>query len=281
MRATRRAAAVVLCLCLAAPGVSAQRPPPDARLDPGLPDDLQGVGIEQHLDAPVPLELVFRDEHGRSVRFGDYLGDRPVVLAPAYYTCPMLCSVVLNGLASSLDVLAFDAGSEFDVVVVSFDPRDTSDEAMARKKSHLARYNREGAEDGWHFLTGEQDSIDALTEAIGFRYRWDPERQEFAHASGIMVLTPDGRLARYFFGVEYPPRDVRLALVEASENRIGTPVDRLLLYCYRYDPATGKYGAVVMNILRLCGVATLLGLGALILFLRPRHGRRKRAEEAV
>jgi len=266
----RVVAAVLLGLLLAS-SAGAQQPPQDVQLSPGLPSELQNVAFEQRLGDPLPRDLVFLDETGRPVRVGDYLGERPVVLVLAYFTCRVLCHEVLNGVASSLAVLKFDVGDQFDVLTVSFDPRDTPEAATAAKRGYLQRYGRPDTESGWHFLTGDEPAIRELTEAVGFRYEYDPRLDQFAHASGIVVVTPDGRLTRYFYGVEFAPRDLRLALVEAADNKIGNPVDQLLLYCFQYDPATGKYGAVVMNILRLAGAATVIGLALLILLLRRRR----------
>ncbi|MCI0488270.1 MAG: SCO family protein [Blastocatellia bacterium] len=249
----------------------AQKPPTDARLDQGLPAKLRNVGIDQRLNERVPPDLTFRDEQGKTVLLGDYLGRKPVILALVYYRCPLLCNQVLAGLASSLGVLSFDVGKEFDVLTVSFDARETPEIAAAKKEEYIERYKREGAAAGWHFLTGDQAAIDALTRAVGFRYEYDPETDQFAHASGIQVLTSDGKLARYFYGIEYAPRDVRFGLIEASQNKIGSPVDQLLLYCYHYDPATGKYGAVVMNMVRVGGVITLICLIAMMLLLKRRN----------
>lgn len=240
----------------------------------GLPKPLRDVGIDQRLNEQLPLDVTFRDEAGRTVKIGDYFGSKPVVLALVYYSCPMLCNQVLNGLSSSLDILRFDVGKEFNVVTLSFDSRDTTELAMKKKEEYLKRYNRPGASEGWHFLTGDQQSIDRITEAVGFKYDYDEETNQFAHASGIMVLTPGGKLARYFYGVEYYPKDLRLGLIEASENKIGNPVDQILLYCYHYDPMTGKYGAVVLNIMRLAGVVTIITLIALFIILRRRDPSR-------
>lgn len=240
------------------------------------PKGLEGVGIDQHLDEQVPLDLPFRDEAGRAVRFGDTFGKRPVLLALVYYDCPMLCTQVLNGLVSALSVISFDAGKEFDVVVVSFDPREKPADASAKKIAYLSRYKRPGADAGWHFLTGEAASIAALTKAVGFRYRYDAELGQFAHASAVYVLTPGGRVSRYFFGIEYAPKDLRLGLIEAAGGRIGTPVDQILLYCFHYDPKSGKYGATIVNIVRLAGGATVLAL-ALSLWLMSRRSRRLHA----
>ncbi|HET6898577.1 MAG TPA: SCO family protein [Vicinamibacteria bacterium] len=233
---------------------------------------LRDVGFDQHLGDVVPLDAVFRDESGRTVKLGDYFGRRPVVLSLAYYECPMLCTVTLNGLASALDVLSFDPGRDFEVVTVSFEPKETPALAAAKKASYLRRYKRPGAAAAWHFLTGDADQIRRLTDAVGFRYVWDDATRQYAHASSVMVLTPDGRLARYLYGVEYAPKDLRFAIVEASQGRILSPVDRLLLYCYHYDPALGRYGKSVMAMLRVAAVLTLGGIGAMIFGLRRRDG---------
>jgi len=242
-----------------------------------LPPDLQEIRIDQNLDAQVPLDLAFTDSGAGAVKLGDFFGRKPVVLALVYYECPMLCTMVLNGLVSSLSVLPFDAGDQFDVVAVSIDPGEGPELAAAKKAEYLARYGREGGAAGWHFLTGREEEIRRLASAVGFRYRYVPERDEYAHASAIMVLTPQGRLARYFYGIEYPPRDLRFALVEASENRIGSLADQVLLFCYRYDPATGKYGAATYALVRTGGVLTVLGLGAFVLVMRRRERGRQRA----
>ncbi|HYE66586.1 MAG TPA: SCO family protein [Pyrinomonadaceae bacterium] len=242
----------------------------------GLPPALRDVRIEQRLNEQVPLELEFLDEAGRTVQLREYFGSKPVVLALVFYECPMLCNQVLNGLVSSLRTLSFDVGKQFEVLTVSFDPRETPAQAAAKKQTYLQQYKRSGAAEGWHFLTGDEASIKRLTEAVGFRYHYDAAKDQFAHASGIMVLTPEGKLSHYFYGIEYAPKDLRLALVESSANKIGSPVDQLLLYCYHYDPATGKYGAVVMNIVRLGGVLTLIGIAALLLLLRGRSWRQER-----
>lgn len=240
----------------------------------GLPAALKEVKIEQKLDQQLPLELAFRDETGQSVKLGQFFGNKPVVVALVYYDCPMLCTQVLNGMVTSFRVLPFQIGNEFDVVTVSFDPRETSALAAAKKKvyvDYLPEKMRAGAQQGWHFLTGDQASIDALTEAVGFHYRYDEATKQFAHGSAIMLTTPQGRLSRYFYGVDYSARDLRLGLIESSQNKIGSRVDELLLFCYQYDPATGKYGAPVMRIMRIAGVLTLLGIVAMLLFLKPRH----------
>jgi protein SCO1/2 len=225
-----------------------------------VPAPLSRVAFEQRLNEQLPLELPFKDENGRAVKLGDYFGRKPVVLAFVYYECPMLCTQVLNGLEGALRVLNESVGNEFDVVTVSFDPRETPVLAAGKKKAYLERYQRDGAEQGWHFLTGEQASIDALTKAAGFSYAWDEETQQFAHASGIVVATPAGRLSRYFFGIEYAPRDLKFALMESTSERIGSLVDQVMLYCYHYDPAKGNYGFVAMRAVRLGGAVTLMAL---------------------
>jgi len=240
------------------------------------PYQLTQVRIDQKLDSQVPLDLHFRDEAGRVVRLGDFFGQKPVVLSLVYYECPMLCTLVLNGMVTSFKVLSFDVGKEFEVVTVSFNPRETPQLAAAKKQSYLKRYSRPNAEKGWHFLTGDQDQIAKLADAVGFRYSYDPKTEQYAHASAIMVLTPKGHVARYYYGIEYAPRDLRLGLIEASANKIGSPVDQVLLYCFHYDPMTGKYGLVVRNVLRLGGITTVLLLGGFITVMlrRERHARR-------
>lgn len=257
-----------------------QGPPPmsSETTSDGKPRVLEDVGIDQKLDTQLPLDLIFRDESGATVRLGDYFGKRPVVLSLVYFNCPMLCNQVLNGLTGSMDTLSFDIGKEFDVVTVSFDPRETPELAREKKETYIKWYKRPGAADGWHFLTGDKHEIDKLAAAVGFRYHYDPATNQFAHASGIMLATPQGKLARYFYGIEYAPRDLKLGLIEASENRIGSPVDKLLLYCYHYDPAAGKYGPVVMNLIRLGGAATMIGFVAMVFWMRRRTAVRQRVE---
>ena len=232
------------------------------------PPGLKNVGIRQNLNQQIPANLMFTDDLGRTVRLGDYFGKRPMILNLVYYNCPMLCSEVLSGLESSLRMMKFDVGKEFDVLTVSFDPRETPEMAAAKKAGLLKRYKRAGAEQGgWPFLVGKQDAIDALTQAAGFQYEYDEQTKQFAHASAIMILTPDGKIAQYYYGIEYPPKDLRLGLVEAGQGKIGNVVDQLLLYCYHYDPEKGKYSAIVMRIVRLAGVATMFFLGILIFWL--------------
>lgn len=272
--------------CFAQPGVPRVGSPlygqrPDiGEPSTGLPKALQKVSYEQRLNEQLPLDLVFRDETGREVKLAEYFQKgRPVILSLVFYECPMLCNQVLNGLVSSIKTLSFSAGKEFEVLTVSFDPREGPELARAKRDSYLLRYQRPGTEDGWHFLTGDQQSITALTKAVGFNYMYDDATQQFAHASGIVVLTPQGKIARYFYGIEYAPRDLRFGLIEASENRIGSPVDQLLLYCYHYDPATGKYGPVVMRIMRLGGIVSLIGIASLILILRRKGNAGGRLSE--
>jgi protein SCO1/2 len=238
-----------------------------------MPAALQNVAFEQRLNAQLPLDLPFTDETGAAVKLGDYFGRKPVVLAFVYYECPMLCTQVLNGLESALRVIHESAGKEFDVVTVSFDPRETSVLAAGKKKAYLDRYKRAGAEQGWHFLTGEQASIDALTKAAGFSFYWDDQTQQFAHASGIIVATPAGKLSRYFFGIDYSARDLKFALIESSSEKIGSLADRLLLYCYHYDPATGNYGFMAMRAVRLGGAVTLVALVGFIFVSIRRENR--------
>jgi protein SCO1 len=231
------------------------------------PPGLLNVGIEQHLDEQIPADLNFRDETGKPVRLGDYFGKRPMILNLVYYNCPMLCGEVLSGLESAMRVMKFDVGKEYDVLTVSFDPRETPEMATKKKTEFLKRYGRAGAADGWHFLTGPQDSIDALTKAAGFQYQYDPKTGQFAHATAILLLTPGGKITQYYYGVEYAPKDLRLGLIQASQNKIGTLADQVLLYCYHYDPNTGKYGAIISRVLQLSALATILGLGTLMVVL--------------
>ena len=229
------------------------------------PPYLQNVGIEQKLDAQVPPDLTFLDDTGRTVKLGDYFGHKPLILNLVYYNCTMLCGEALAGLTGAMKMVKFDVGNEFDVVTVSFNPQETPAIAAAKKADFIKRYGRPGAAAGWHFLTGPAESINALTQAVGFQYQYDPRIKQYAHATAIMVLTPEGRISRYFYGVDFPPKDLRMGLVEASENKIGNLTDQVLLYCYHYDPQTGKYGAVVTNMLRLGAGLTIVLLGGMIL----------------
>jgi protein SCO1/2 len=250
--------------------------PPQAKL-------LANVHFNQKLGAQVPLDLPFTDDAGRRIVLGDCLHDRPTILVLAYYRCPMLCNQVLEGLARSLKAVDLKPGADFDVVVASFDPSDTVDLAAGKKKSVLAAYNRKADPAGWYFLVGEHKSIAALADAVGFGFQYDPATNQFAHASGIMVVTPAGRVSHYFFGIDYPTRDVRLALVEASAGRIGNAVDQLLLYCFHYDPLTGRYGLAIMRLIRAGGALTVLGLAAFIWtsLRRERRGRQLTPDAAA
>ncbi|HEY8670639.1 MAG TPA: SCO family protein [Terriglobales bacterium] len=231
------------------------------------PPGLKNVGIEQRLNEQIPPNLVFRDETGKQVRLADYFGKKPMILNLMYYRCPMLCSEVLVGLSGALRTMKFDVGKEFDVLTVSFDPKDTPEIATAKKADSLNRYKRPGAAEGWHFLTGPQESIDALTKAVGFEYQYDEKTGQFAHSTAIMILTPEGKISQYYYGVEFPPKDLRLGLIQASQNKIGTLADQVLLYCYHYDPNTGKYGAIISRMIQLSGGLTVLCLGTVLLVL--------------
>ena len=266
-----------IVLCVAAPFVHAQKSEhynsplyapktydPSQTASNGLPEVLQEVGIEQRLGESIPLDTVFRDESGRDVRLAEYFNkERPVVIAFVYYECPMLCNEVLNGLTGTLKGIAMDAGRDFEVVAISFDARENDKPDLARNKkaSYMERYGRPGTENGWHFLTGNQSSIDAATRAAGFSYRWDEKSGQFAHAGGIMLATPEGKLSHYFYGIDYAPRDVKFGLIEASEHKVGSAGEKLMLYCYHYDPATGKYGLAILSVMRIMAVATLAAMG--------------------
>ena len=251
-------AAALLAAAVPARAQPMQPYPTDAaRAKPGL---LKQIGIDQRLHQQVPLDLVFTDETGRQVRLGEYFGKRPVLLAMVYYECPMLCTQVLTGVVSALGVLTFDVGREYDVVTVSINPKEGPGLAAQKKAAYLERYKRPGTAAGWHFLTGQDASIKQLAAAVGFRYAYDEEIQQYAHGAGVEILTPRGVISKYFYGIEYSPRDLRFGLIEASEERIGTPIDDVLLLCYHYDPATGKYGAAAIGAIRIGGVATLLAL---------------------
>lgn len=280
-RTTVTTVAVLVTLLAAAPEpAQAQFGPP--RPDPiaqeeGTPQQTEGVDFEQKLGAQVPLETPFVDETGSTVTLAELTEGRPTVLVPAYYECPMLCSLVLNGVVSSLDTMELTVDDEIEVIVFSFDPGETPTMAAEAKQRYLERYDRPGAGDGFHFLTGDEESIRAVADAIGFRYNYVPEKDQYAHSAGIVVLTPQGEVARYFYGVEYPPRDVRLALVEAADGTIGNAVDKVVLYCFQYDPKTGTYSAAILNIVRLGGVLTVAALGLFMLW-SWRRGRLRTAE---
>lgn len=247
----------------------------------GLPRVLKEVGIDQKLNQQLPADAVFKDEAGNEVKLGSYFGKRPIVLSLVYYDCPMLCTQILNGMIGSFKTLSLKPGQDFDVVSISFDSRETPALAAAKKAlyvNNLPETKRADATAGWHFLTGDEENIHQVTDAVGFRYRFDTSTNQFAHASAIYVVTPEGKLSHYFYGIEYAPRDLRLALVEASQNKIGSVVDQLMLYCYHYDPATGRYGAIVLNIIRLGGVVTLIAIGLMFLVMRKRNSARVRLQ---
>ncbi|HXW62562.1 MAG TPA: SCO family protein [Candidatus Acidoferrales bacterium] len=236
------------------------------------PELLKSVGVDERLNHSIPLDLRFRDEHGKTVDFSHYFRGKPVILTLVYYNCPMLCTQVLNGLDRSLEQIPLSIGKDFDVVTVSIDPTEQPSLAEAKQAVYLGMYNRPSAWQGWHFLTGEDPQIRQLAGAVGFRYAYDPESKQYAHASVIMLLTPDGRLSRYFYGVSYPARDLRLGLVDASGGKIGSPVDQVLLFCYHYDPHAGKYGLLISRVLQLAGLATIL-IGGVLLILAFRGER--------
>ncbi|MGA8409901.1 MAG: SCO family protein [Candidatus Acidiferrales bacterium] len=231
------------------------------------PDLLKQVGIDQKLNQSVPLNLTFRDEHGQTVQLSQYFGQKPVILTLVYYNCPMLCTQILNGVESGLKELPMDIGKQFNVVTVSIDPSEGHVLADVKQEMYTGMYGRPGAAQGWHFLTGDEPQIKQLASAVGFRYAYDPDTKQFAHASAIMILTPEGKISRYLYGIQFPSRDLRLGLVEASEGKIGSPVDAILLFCYHYDPHTGKYGLLISHVIQAGGAFTLLVLGALVLVL--------------
>ena len=235
--------------------------------------------FDQRLGVAVPLDVLLQDETGATRPLGDFLGERPALLAFVYHDCPMLCVEVLNGVTSALKAMRFEPGNEFDVLAISFDPKDTPESSAAQKAHYLERYGRPETADGWHFLVGEQDAIDALTDAVGFEYGVSEDGEQFAHAAGIVILTPSGTIARYFFGIGFSPRDLRLGMIEASEEKIGSVVDQVLLYCFAYDPTTGRYGAVVMRIMRLAGAATVVLILGYVFLMLWRDRRRTRMSE--
>jgi len=244
----------------------------------GLPNVLKTVGIEQKLGEQLPLDAVFKNEDGKEVKIGEYFGKgRPVILALVYYECPMLCNEVLNGLTGSLKGISFDAGKEFDVLAISFDARENEKPELTKNKKigYLERYARPNTENGWHFLTGKQEEIDKVTKAVGFNYEYDKQTDQFAHAGGIMIITPEGKISRYFYGIDYSPKDVKFGIMESAQNKVGNPAEQLLLYCFHYDPSTGRYGLAVMNVIRIAGVLTLLGMGGMF-FVFWRYNKKKK-----
>ena len=272
IRAAGPLVALAILTMAVAPAWPAGEGAPDVRPRPPYPQ----VGIDQRLGEAVPLDLIFRDEEGREVRLGDMTGGRPAILSMAYYSCPMLCGLVQEGLASSLEGIGLRPGRDFSVITVSIDPDDTPERAAATRDRAVSGHGAASTQGAWRFLTGEPGSIDALARAIGFRYQRDPATGQYAHGSGIMVLTPEGKVAQYMFGVEFAPRDLRLALVAASSGRVGTLVDRLMLLCYRYDPATGRYGAMTYRLVRVGGVLTVIGLASFVTIMLRRETRRVR-----
>lgn len=243
----------------------------------GLPGALKTVGIEQKLGDQLPLDTELKDEDGNIVKLGSFFNaGRPVIVAFVYYECPMLCNQVLNGLTGSLKGVSFDAGKEFDVVAISFDAKEFDKPGLAKNKkaSYIQRYGRPGTEKGWHFLTGTQESIDAVTSAAGFSYRWDEKSNQYAHAAGVMVATPEGKMSRYMYGIDYSPKDLKFGVMESAQSKVGTAAEQLLLYCYHYDPSTGKYGLAILNVMRLGGIATLAGMGLMGFVFWRRNKRR-------
>lgn len=239
-------------------------------------EQIEKIGIDQHLDEELPLNLVFKDEQGQQVKLEQYFGSKPVVLTLVYYECPMLCTQVLNGLVRSLRMLSFEMSRDYEVVTVSFDPRETPELAASKKAEYAKALGKPGAEAGWHFLTGTQDQIDQLAKAVGFRYEFDERTNQYIHAAGIVVLTPTGRLARYFYGIEFSPKDLRLGLIEASNEQIGSPIDEFLLLCFQYDPASGKYTLAILNTLRIAGGLTVMVLAIYLLTTLRRERRNRR-----
>jgi len=263
------AAAVLSAIAGAPAAVVAQRAEP-------LPEQLEGIGITERPDEKIPLDLAFKDEDGREVRLRDYFqGERPVVLTLVYYSCPMLCTLVLNGLTDAMRDLPWEPGDQFEIVTVSFDPRESPSLARIKKQNYLQMYGRADAGKGWHFLTGQQAEISALTDAVGFRYKWDEEQQQFAHQAAIFVLTPDGRISRYIYGVLYEPRTLKLSLLEASQGKIGSPLDQIVLYCYHYDPKSGSYAPAAMRFMRIGGALTLAVVGVWLSSVWYRSSRRR------
>lgn len=261
------ALAVTATLPLSAGAQRAEPPPPE----------LEGIGITEHLNAPLPLDARFRDENGQEVTLGRYFGDRPVVLALVYYRCPMLCGLVLQGMLEAIQPLSWTPGQDYEIVTVSIDPAESPTLAKAKKYRYIRELGRPEAAAGWHFLTGSEDQIRRLAEAVGFRYRWNPDRQEFMHAAAIYVCTPEGRLSRYLYGIQYEPQTLRLALLEASQGRIGSPVEQILMWCYHYDAEAGRYTLAAWNLMRAGGALTviLIGTGLGMLWLREARRRRQ------
>ena len=267
--ASLAAAAAFLSL---APGSAAQLASDPMQSVGVRPELLKQVGIDQKLNQSIPLNLAFRDENGQTVQLAQFFGQKPVILTLVYYNCPMLCTQVLNGVESGLKELPSDIGKQFEVVTISIDPTESHVLAKVKQEMYVGMYGRPGAAQGWHFLTGDEPQIKQLADAVGFRYAYDPDTKQFAHASAIMLLTPEGKISRYFYGIQFPSRDLRLGLVEASEGKIGTPVDQVLLFCYHYDPKTGKYGLLISHVIQAGGALTVLVLGiAMLILFRGEH----------
>ena len=273
MNYIRSIAGITTLLALSIAAAAQTIPEGVGKASSGLPAQLLNVGFEPQLNSALPLDVSFRDESGRDVQLREYFGRKPVVLALVYYGCPMLCNQVEMGVVGSLKMLSFNPGRDYEVIFVSFDTRETPDMAAKKKAAALSRFGRPETAAGWHFLTGKEEAVHAVAGAANFRYSFDEKHNLFAHASGIMLLTPDGRISRYFYGVEYPSRDVRLGLVDASAGKIGTPIDHLLLYCFQYNPETARYSATVLRIVRLCGVLTIFTIVVGILIFRRRDNR--------
>lgn len=278
----RRRPLLAAAALLALPAMSHAQPAakPAPVTEAGRPAPLRDVAFDQRLGEQVPMDATFRDEHGRSVTLAELATGKPILLVPAYYECPMLCTIVLNGVVSMLRALPFDVGNQFTVVTLSFDARETPELAAKKKEHYLGEYRRPGAAEGWHFLTGDEADIRRVTDAVGFRWQWDEASKQFAHASGVVVLTPRGRVSHYFYGVEFPPRDIRLSLVEASDEQIGSVVDALLLFCFHYDPATGRYSKIAIDAVRLGGALTLCALVGFIVVMVRRERVRMRHHPA-
>ena len=281
VRAALAAFALSSAFALAAPHAGAQLSDPVQRI--GIrPDLLKDVGIDQKLNQQIPLDLAFRDENGKTVEIGKYFGHKPVILSLVYYDCPMLCTQVLSGMEASLRNISLNIGDDYNVVTLSIDPHEDAKLAHVKQELYTGVYGRPGAAEGWHFLTGDEPQIKKLADSVGFRYAYDADSKQFAHASAIMVLTPEGKISKYFYGITYPSRAVRLGLVDASEGRIGTPVDSVMLFCYHYDPATGKYGLLVARLIQGGGLLTVVILAILIfvLFRNERHQHQAHASKA-
>lgn len=280
MRKTLCAIAIWMTLVTVANAQFWQQREPEKETNVSLVRD---VSIEQKLNEQVPLDLTFRDEGGQTVTLRQYFGKKPVLLTLVYYECPSLCGLVLQGLLKSLRVLNYTPGEQFEIVTVSISPTETPELASAKKAAFLQEYGRTDAAAGWHWLTGDEPNIRALADAVGFRYVYDPKTKQYAHAAGIMLLTPEGKVSRYFYGIEYSPRDLRLGIMDASQGKVGTLVEKVVLFCYQYDPTTGKYGLLVVRLIQLGGLLTLLTLGGFMgtMFYRERRERMARIGKEV